>query len=201
MTTRGGRSDPGSSGRRSEPELVEAAKAGSREAFDRLVDRYLDAAHAVAIGILKHRQDAEDAVQDAFIRALERIDQLEPGSEFGPWFYRVVRNVSLNLLRHEKLRDHGPVPAAASGGSDPERETYRRMTRERVLDALEQLPEMQRSAVMLYDIEGYSHGEIAEILEVAPGTSRAHLHHGRKALRSLLSAPAVTATATESRGR
>lgn len=201
MTTRGGRSDPGSPDRRDESQLVRAAKAGSEEAFDHLVERYLDAAHAVALGILKHHQDAEDAVQDAFIRALERIDQLEPGSDFGPWFYRVVRNVSLNLLRHEKLRDHGPVPEGASGGPDPERETYRKMTRQRVLDALEQLPEMQRSAVMLYDIEGYTHREIAEILEVAPGTSRAHLHHGRKTLRSLLSAPAVPTAATESRGR
>lgn len=167
----------------SEAELVRAVKAGEEEAFDRLVREYLDGAHAVALGILRHRQDAEDAVQEAFIRALERIDQLSEGSPFGPWFYTVLRSTCLNLLRREKLRDHEQIPLGASAPSNPERETARRMTRTRVLDALETLPERQRTTVMLYDLEGYSHGEIAEMLDISPGTSRAHLHHGRKALR------------------
>lgn len=170
----------------SEPDLVRAVQAGDDGAFGRLVDMYLDEAHAVALGILRHRQDAEDAVQEAFIRALERIDQLSDGSPFGPWFYRVLRSTCLNLLRREKLRSHEEIPHDASGGSNPERETDRRRTRRKVLAALEELPEMQRTAVMLYDLEGYSHGEIAEILDVAEGTSRAHVHHGRKALRGLL---------------
>lgn len=169
-----------------EAELVRAVQDGSERAFGRLVDLYLDEAHAVATGILRHRQDAEDAVQEAFIRALERIDHLSDGSPFGPWFYRVLRSTCLNLLRREKRRDHGPIPHDASGGSNPETETARRMTRERLLDALAELPEMQRTAVTLYDLEGYSHREIAEILDVAEGTSRAHVHHGRRALRALL---------------
>ncbi|MGD8496728.1 MAG: sigma-70 family RNA polymerase sigma factor, partial [Gemmatimonadales bacterium] len=60
------------------------------------------------------------------------------------------------------------------------------LTRERVLDALAELPEQQRTAVTLYDLEGYSHQEVAEVLGVAVGTSRAHVHHGRKALRDRL---------------
>lgn len=176
---------PGSD-RSEEPELVRAVQRGDVAAFGRLVDRYLDEAYAVAMGILRHPQDAEDAVQDAFIRALERIDHLAPGSQFGAWFYRVVRSTCLNLRRREKLRRHGPLPPGASGGDDPEATTIRTLERRRILDALEELPEMQRTAVMLYDLEGYSHREIAEVLEIAPGTSRAHLHHGRKALRELL---------------
>lgn len=169
-----------------EPELVRAVQEGDERAFGRLVDAYLDEAHAVSMGILRNRHDAEDAVQEAFIRALERIDHLSEGSPFGPWFYRVLRSTCLNLLRHEKRRDHDPIPHDASGGSDPESETAQRMTRRRVLEALSELPEKQRTAVTLYDLEGYSHREIAEILDVAEGTSRAHVHHGRNALREQL---------------
>ncbi len=178
----------GGSGREEIPEaeLVRAVQAGDERAFGRLVEAYLDEAHAVATSILRNRHDAEDAVQEAFIRALERIDHLSEGSPFGPWFYRVLRSTCLNLLRHEKRRDHDPIPHDASGGSDPESETARKMERERILEALAELPEMQRTAVALYDLEGYSHREIAEILDVAEGTSRAHVHHGRNALRELL---------------
>lgn len=172
-----------------EAELVRAVQEGDRAAFGRLVERYVDEAHAVAVSIVRDRRDAEDAVQDAFIRALERIDHLSPGSPFGPWFYRVLRSTCLNLLRREKLRDHEEIPVSASGDSDPEREMARRMTRERVLAALGELPEMQRTAVTLFDLEGYSHREIAEVLGIAEGTSRAHLHHGRKALEKLLAPP------------
>ena len=169
-----------------EPELVRAVQEGDERAFGRLVEAYLDEAHAVATGILRNRHDAEDAVQEAFIRALERIDHLSDGSPFGPWFYRVLRSTCLNLLRYEKRRDHDPIPHDASAGSNPETEADRRRKRQRVLDALSELPEMQRTAVTLYDLEGYSHREIAEILDVAEGTSRAHVHHGRNALRERL---------------
>ena len=172
-----------------EAELVRAVQDGDRAAFGRLVERYVDEAHAVAASIVRNRSDAEDAVQDAFIRALERIDHLSAGSPFGPWFYRVLRSTCLNLLRREKLRTHEEIPIGASGGSNPERETTRRMRRERILEALGELPEMQRTAVTLFDLEGYSHREIAGILGIAEGTSRAHLHHGRKALEALLASP------------
>lgn len=173
-------------GRRDEAELVELVQGGDADAFGELVRRYMDRGYAVALSILGVPQDAEDAVQTAFIRALERVDQLRPGSPFGPWFYSVLRSTALNLRRRESLRSHEEIPMSASGGSNPERELDRTLTRGRVLAALEELPEQQRTAVMLYDLEGYSHREVAEALGVAVGTSRAHVHHGRKALRDRL---------------
>ncbi|HSM08637.1 MAG TPA: sigma-70 family RNA polymerase sigma factor [Gemmatimonadota bacterium] len=173
-------------GRRDEAELVGLVQGGDATAFDELVRRYMDRGYAVALSILGIPQDAEDAVQTAFIRALERMDQLRPGSPFGPWFYSVLRSTALNLRRRESLRSHEEIPVSASGGSNPERELDRTLTRSRVLAALEELPEQQRTAVILYDLEGYSHREVAEILGVAVGTSRAHVHHGRKALRDHL---------------
>jgi RNA polymerase sigma-70 factor (ECF subfamily) len=169
-----------------EPGLVAAVHAGDTRAFSTLVARYMDPAYAVALSILRHEQDAEDAVQAAFIRALDRIEQLRPGSRFGPWFYRVLRSTCLNLRRRELLRSHSEVPDTAQSGHNPHREFEQRAARKRVLDALEQLPERQRTAVMMYDLEGYDHADIAEILEIAVGTSRANLHHGRQALRKIL---------------
>ena len=166
--------------------LVRQVQNGSEDAFATLVDRYLDEAYAIAVSVLRDSHDAEDAVQSAFIRALERIDQLQQGSPFGPWFYRVLRSTCLNLRRREALRSHDEIPVSAAGGPDPEKDLQQELTRERVVIALGKLPEMQRLAVTLYDLEGYSHQEIAGILGIAVGTSRAHVHHARRALRRLI---------------
>lgn len=168
---------------REETELVRAVQGGNGAAFGTLVERYLEPAYAIALSVLRDPHDAEDAVQGAFIRSLERIGQLRPGSPFGPWFYRVLRTTCLNLRRHEALRAHDPIPFGARGRSNPERDAERSRTRERVLEALGRLPEMQRMAVTLYDLEGYSHQEVAQALGIAVGTSRAHVHHARQALR------------------
>jgi RNA polymerase sigma-70 factor (ECF subfamily) len=166
--------------------LVREVQAGDERAYGALVDRYLETAYATALSVLRDAHDAEDAVQSAFIRALERIDQLKPGSPFGPWFYRVLRSTCLNLRRREALRRHEEIPVSAAGGRDPESDLHRELTRHTVMAALGELPEMQRLAVTLYDLEGYSHREIAEILGIAVGTSRAHVHHARRALRRLI---------------
>ncbi|MDX1396738.1 MAG: RNA polymerase sigma factor [Gemmatimonadota bacterium] len=179
-------SDGGDDRGADEPGLVAAVQGGDTRAFSTLVARYMDPAYAVALSILRHEQDAEDAVQAAFIRALDRIEQLRPGSRFGPWFYRVLRSTCLNLRRRELLRSHSEVPDTAQSKHNVHREFEQRAARKRVLDALEQLPERQRTAVMMYDLEGYDHADIAEILEIAVGTSRANLHHGRQALRRIL---------------
>lgn len=174
-----------------EQELVRDVQSGSASAFGTLVDRYVDSAYITAMSVLRDAHDAEDAVQSAFIRALERIDQLKPGSPFGPWFYSVLRSTCLNLRRRETLRSHDELPVSAAGGPDPERDLQKELTRELVVRALGELPEMQRLAVTLYDLEGYSHQEIAEILGIAVGTSRAHVHHARRTLRRLLGPAAV----------
>ena len=174
-------------GRRAdEPEIVSAVQAGDERAFGVLVERYLDSAFASAMVVLRNAHDAEDAVQSAFIRSLEKIGQLQEGSPFGPWFYRVLRSTCLNLRRRESLRAHEAIPGSAAGGSDPGRELDSRLLRARVLDALEELPEMQRMAVALYDMDGFSHQEVADILGIAVGTSRAHVHHARRSLRRII---------------
>lgn len=166
--------------------LVQAVRDGNERAFGTLVEWYMEPAYAIAVSILGNPADAEDAVQAGFIRALERMDQLAAGSPFGPWFYSVLRSTALNLRRREILRHHEEIPASAAGAADPERDMERTLARERLLKAMEELSEAQHTAVVLYDLEGYSHREIGKILGIAEGTSRAHVFHARKTLQEIL---------------
>ena len=169
-----------------EPELVERVRHGDREAFGALVDRYSDQAFAVAYGYLRHIEDAEDLVHDAFIRALERIESLKAGSPFGPWFYRLLVNASLNRARYlARRRTEGVPSGAAAPGSDDDA-AERAELREWLALALESLPDDLRSVVVLHDLEGFKHSEIAAILEVPEGTCRSHLWRARRLLRDRL---------------
>ena len=176
-----------SGGERDEIALVDRVRAGDLEAYATLVRAYLRTAFAVAYGILRQVEDAEDLVQDAFLKALQRIDRLRPGSPFGPWFYRLVRNEALNRRRWRKRRETVPIPEAeAAPGADPERDAERSALRRRLRGVLDRLPPVQAAVVMMHDVQGYAHAEIAAALEIPEGTSRSHLHHARKRLREWL---------------
>lgn len=183
--------DPASPGSRDDPErdalLVERVLRGDGEAFGELVSRHMRKAFAIAYRILEHREDAEDAVQDAFIRALERIDTLMPGRPFHPWFYRIVVNRSLSLRRSRGVRSTQPLPEhAAADGPSPADHAIRGELRERLEQAIAALPERQRLIVQLSELEGLTSAEIGELLEMAPGTVRWHLHQLRRTLRAAL---------------
>jgi RNA polymerase sigma-70 factor (ECF subfamily) len=169
-----------------EPMLVERVRRGDREAFGLLVDRYSEQAFAVAYGFLQHAEDAEDLVQDAFIRALERIDKLGRGSNFGPWFYRLLVNAALNRRKYLARRRTDDVPASASGPDSPAVDTERAELRGRLADALGSLPDDLETVVILHDLEGFTHPEIAELLGIPEGTCRSHLSRARRMLRETL---------------
>lgn len=166
---------------------MDRVRAGDVDAYATLVRAYLRTAFAVAYGILHHVEDAEDLVQDAFLKALQRIDRLRPGSPFGPWFYRLVTNEALNRRRSRARRqtvallETEPAPDAS-----PETEAKRSALRERLRTLLERLPPVQAAVVMMHDVQGYAHAEIAAALGIPEGTSRSHLHHARKRLREWL---------------
>lgn len=167
--------------------LVERVLDGDAEAYDELVRRHMRRAFSIAYRILEHREDAEDVVQDAFVRALERLDSLHRGRPFAPWFHRIVVNQSLNHRRKRRVRTTEPLAEElVAGGPDPEQETGQVRLRERLRSALAELPERQRTIVLLSELEGMTSAEIAEVLDVAPGTVRWHLHQAREALRAVL---------------
>ena len=174
-----------------EPALVARVRAGDMQAYDTLVRRYLKRAYAVSQRMLGNASDAEDTVQDAFLRALERIAQCGPGRAFGPWFFRILITQGLNHQRSGKVRRTEALPEELHGhseGGDVLAEQSEIRAAFRV--ALGKLPAMQRTIVQLSDIEGYGSGELATMLDMPAGTVRWHLHQARKQLRVALAAHA-----------
>ncbi len=168
--------------------LVARALAGETRAFEELVRRHLRSAHAVALGVLGNPADAEDVCQDAFLTALERLEECRDPKRFAAWLMRIVRNRALNFRASRSLRQGVPLEEAAgkSGSGDPQREAERSEARERLLAALSGLPESQREVVLLHDLEGWRHREIAELLGTSEGAVRVRLHEARRRLRTEL---------------
>ncbi len=169
-----------------EPFLVERVRRGDREAFGQLVERYADQAFAVAYGFLQHVEDSEDLVQDAFLRALERIGSLSRGSAFGPWFYRLLVNAALNRRKYLARRRTDSLPVEAAGRESPGADAERAELRRRLRQALATLPAELETVVILHDLEGFTHPEIAALLRIPEGTSRSHLSRARRLLRERL---------------
>ena len=165
--------------------LVERARRGDGAAFEALVRRYARQAHAVALAVVKETADAEDVCQDAFIRALERLEECRDPARFGAWLLRIVRNRAHSVRRYLGVRDAAPLDTIplSSDGAGPARDTDLSLLREDLLEALGTLTEVQRQVVLLHDLEGWKHREIGELLDLPEGTARAHLFHARRALR------------------
>jgi RNA polymerase sigma-70 factor, ECF subfamily len=172
----------------SDGELVHRARKGDESAFGALVERYQRAAYAVAYSVTGRHEDAEDAAQESFLVALRRLEECRSPERFAGWLMTIVRNRARNLVRRESLRETDQVPAGASSGTPtPDRVTETRELRGVLKSALAGLPEMQREIVLLHDLEGWKHREIADRLGLPAGTVRSHLHFARKALREALS--------------
>jgi RNA polymerase sigma-70 factor (ECF subfamily) len=169
--------------------LVVRVQHGDGEAFGELARRHARRAFAIAYRILRHTQDAEDLVQDAFIAALDGIASFDPTRPFAPWFFRIVVNRALNAASARSTRErHVTVTNSWSEDVgvvelDP---AERSEIRHRFQRALAALPRQQRLIVELSDIDGRSSTEIGEMLDLPRGTVRWHLHQARKTLRVAL---------------
>ena len=172
--------------------LVADARAGDSAAFTALVRRHLPAAYAVARAIVIEPADAEDVCQEVFAVLLSRLDECRPAEAFRPWLLRSVRNRAISFTRWQRARatrvlGTGPgeqdVPAA---GESPLGAAERADVRARLAAALATLPDAQRTVVVLHDVEGWRHREIAALLGVPEGTSRSTLHAARRRLRAQL---------------
>lgn len=171
----------------SDADLVVRVRLGDRRAADLLLRRYLRSCRAVAFAVTGSAADADDACQDAFVAAIERIDDCRDPARFGAWLLRIVRNRARNLQRHEKVRRSEPLEENAAAMSLSAAAALELdELRKQLNSALATLPEVQREVVLLYDLEGWKHGEIAGLLELPQGTVRSHLHHARRRLREIL---------------
>lgn len=171
----------------SDADLVALARSGDGDAFGELVRRYQRPAYSVALAITGNHHDAEDVAQESFVAALERLDDCRNPDRFVGWLLSTVRNRARNLVRREKVRLAGPIPSdARTDVPSPARAAQTAALRGKLEEALETLSEVQREILLLHDLEGWKHSEIAERLSIPAGTVRSHLHFARKALRARL---------------
>jgi RNA polymerase sigma-70 factor (ECF subfamily) len=180
---------PDNIGGETDARLVRRARDGDRSAFESLVRRYLKTAYAVALAELADPRDAEDAVQDSLITALERLDDCRDPAAFAGWLRRIVRNRARSVRRRERVRETDSlesVGGTAASWHDPARDLDRSELRHRLETALVSLTDVQRRVVLMHDLEGYRHREIAVDLDIPEGTVRSHLFFARRALREQL---------------
>ena len=164
--------------------LVLDAQKGDEPSFAHLVRRHQRRAYTVARAIVLSHEDAEDAVQDAFLHAWRALDRFRPEQPFGAWLHRIVANAALDVTRRRKIRDADELTDVhASPFRDP---AEARNLRERLTDALATLPTRQRAVIVLHDVEGFRHAEIGALLAIPEGTARSDLHHARTQLRRQL---------------
>jgi RNA polymerase sigma-70 factor, ECF subfamily len=170
-----------------EAEVIGRALAGDREAFGCLVDWYQVPVRRVTRAVLHDADEADDAAQDAFLSALVKLHQYDRRRPFRPWLMRIAANVAIDRQRRRTVRHvESLAPDAASRDAGPDVQAERSALRERLEAALRQLPERYRIAVVLYDVEGFSHPEIAEALGIPVGTVRSAVFHARRQLRPLM---------------
>jgi len=170
-------------------ELVAAAIAGERTAFEALLRRHYDRVHALAWQLTGSRADADDIAQEAFVHAYEQLATCRQPERFAAWLLTIVHRRALNRLRTIRRRRAVPLESdlAAEQSAGPLQDLERADLRTRLLAALSRLKPIQREIVLLADVEHWSHERIASATGVSVLMSRRHLSDARRRLRVLLS--------------
>jgi RNA polymerase sigma-70 factor (ECF subfamily) len=169
--------------------------------FADLTMEYMGSLYSAALRMTRNPADAEDLVQETYLKAYRAFGSFKEGTNLKAWLYRILTNTFINSYRARKRRpeqtDIDDVEdlylyrrlgglEAVNAGRSPEEEVLEHFTEAEVKDAVEALPEQFRMAVLLADVEGFSYKEIAEILDIPIGTVMSRLHRGRKALQKTL---------------
>ncbi|MCD4690019.1 sigma-70 family RNA polymerase sigma factor [bacterium] len=177
---------------------VRASQAGDREAFGYLIDKYKDVVYAVAYRFARDQDLAMDLAQDTFIRAFKGIKTFKGRSSFSTWLYRIAMNTCIDHTRkHSRSVASQAVPEEVAEYADSE-PIGRRPSRgpakhilsnelgQQIQVAIDALPDYHKSVFVLYEIEGLSYKEIADVIGCSIGTVMSRLHYARKKLRVML---------------
>ncbi len=180
-------------------EIVRQVQAGDVTAFDRLILKYRERVYGIIYNMTSNREDAADLTQDAFIKAFQSIHRFGGQSSFFTWLYRIAVNSTLSHLRKARIRSFfslervdadEPVSKeiidALTDRTGAERDSYVRELQEKLNDAMQKLSIKHRTVVTLFEIDGLSHQEIAEVMDCSIGTVRSRLHYAKQLLQAEL---------------
>ena len=178
--------------------LVQRAQKGDIDAFDELMRRHQGKIYALTYNMTGNKQDAEDLVQEVFLKGFKVIDRFKGKSSFYTWIYRIAVNRAINFVKRRRNRmalslnnvDHGVETDEAyvelSSRESPFRDATLSELQEKLNAALQTLSEKHRAVVIMHDIQGIPHDEIGKVMGCSPGTIRSRLFYARQQLQAEL---------------
>ena len=181
--------------------LIARAQSGDHAAFRQLVERHQRRAFAIALALVRDENDARELVQDAFLRVYKGLHTFQGGSSFFTWLYRIITNLSIDLIRkpghrmgelddarldNEEAQEDAFPFLSRVDGADPADVVRRREIAARLQAALDALPSYHRGVIVMREIEGLSYEEMAQAMGVSKGTIMSRLFHARQKLQRAL---------------
>lgn len=170
----------------SDSELVKLVKAGESEPFDELVRRHQVKIHDLCYKMLRNYDDASDMAQETFIKAYKKINKFQGKSKFTTWLYRIAVNNCLNYIKKQKPTEEIFEEIMSNGEDDPARIYKRKQIKERILEAVAKLPEVQKAVFTLRTLEDMPYQEVSDILKKPVSTIKVNHHLAVKNLRNYL---------------
>ena len=175
-----------------ETEMISRCQQGDQEALKEIFNKYHKKVYRIAYGVVRHREEALDIVQEVFIKLFRSIKNFKGKSHFYTYLYRMVMNTAIDHARKtgkqfiSSLDEEGSFEPSDELEKGPERILLQKELEERVKGAMEKLPAEQRAALIFRDVEGLSYQEMAEAMGCSIGTVMSRLHYGRKRIQELL---------------
>jgi RNA polymerase sigma-70 factor (ECF subfamily) len=178
--------------------LVARAREGDLNAYDDLIRRYQERIYATIYHMTSNHEDANDLAQESFLKAYQALKSFKGGSSFYTWLYRIAVNKTINFLKQRKNRqhlslndldfnaEHDPDLVALVSEKTPRRDAGLTELQQKLNEALLKLSEPHRLVVVLHDVQGLSHEEIAKVMECNIGTVRSRLFYARQQLQAIL---------------
>jgi RNA polymerase sigma-70 factor (ECF subfamily) len=184
--------------------LVERVRTGDQRAFKLLVERYQRKVFAVALGMLKDKEEARDVAQEAFVKVYRYLDHFKGDASFYTWLYRITVNICIDVIRKkgsargdehvefdESVKmDVSEANIGALGsrlGTNPQKSALRAELAQRITEAIGQIPEAHRQILLLREIEGMSYEDLSRTLKIPKGTVMSRLFHARLKMQKILS--------------
>jgi RNA polymerase sigma factor (sigma-70 family) len=178
--------------------IVRKVQAGDVAAFDQLIRKYRERVFGVVYNLTSNREDTSDLTQETFIKAFQSINRFQGHCSFFTWLYKIAVNTSLSHLRKNRLRSFFSLEKIHEDGTNAQileqltdkngadRDTYLRELQQKLNEAMQKLSIPHRTVITLFEIDGLSHSEIAEVMGCSEGTVRSRLHYAKQFLQGEL---------------